>query len=132
MIDELLTCNLISILVAHEVQQIFKDIQSVPFVALLIIVQTSVNGVRECVDTFEQRVALSAVLVEHRVQISGGFGFLHLFLELVDIDQPLNTVEQILGTLFGLLVRFLRSAGLDAFVLDSTFDFIQGWHGEVL
>lgn len=129
---ETLTCNLVTILVAHEVQQVLEHIHTVALVTPLVFLQTRIDDIGEGVDALQQGVALAAVLVEDGVQIAGGFGFLYFLLELVDIYQALDAVEQILGTLLGLIVGFFRTTGLDALVLDDIFDFVQARHRKVL
>lgn len=127
-----LTSNLVSILMAHEVQQVLEHIHSVSLVALLVFLQTRIDGIRKSVHTLQQSVTLAAVLVENRVQITGRLSLLDLLLELVDVDQTLHAVEQILGALFGLLVGFVRAARFDALVLDGILDFVQGGNREIL
>lgn len=117
---------------AHEVQQVLEHIHSVPFVTLLVFLQTRIDGIRKSVHTLQQSVTLAAVLVENRVQITGRLSLLDLLLELVDVDQTLHAVEQILGALFGLLVGFVRAARFDALVLDGILDFVQGGNREIL
>lgn len=65
-----LTCDLISILVADELQKAFGDIDEDHFLLLLFLRQARIQRLREGIDTKDRFTALVAVFVENGVEVA--------------------------------------------------------------
>lgn len=146
-------CDLVTLLVAHEVQQIGKDIDERLLVRNFFRVQTRLHFDGKVVHALNGNRTLSAVskfinklyimltnlqrivaisvhlLVENGVQLTVRLGRLDFLLQFLDVDQIADTVFHLQSGLLNAFVGFRIARGLFALLLQHFDDVVLRWEG---
>lgn len=94
-----LTCNLISVLMADEFEQAFRDVDENNFLIFLLFSEARLNRLSEVLHALNRLATLITIFIENRIDISLWLCLLNLLLKSREVDEIGDACQRVLSGL---------------------------------